>query len=62
LSAADAQRAYASSALAVRRLLDDVGGFAIANLLRDLGRGEAFEIAFLHRTNQSFTDFQAALY
>lgn len=62
LNAADAQRAYAMSALAVRRLLDDVGGFAIANLLRDLGDGVAFDAAFLHRTNRSFTDFQAALY
>lgn len=62
LNAAEAQRAYGLSALAVRRLLDDVGGFAIANLLRDLGSGEPFDSAFLHRTSQSFTDFQAALY
>jgi tetratricopeptide (TPR) repeat protein len=62
LNAADAERAYAISALAARRLLDEAGGFAIANLLRDIGAGEPFDAAFLHRTNRSFTDFQAALF
>jgi tetratricopeptide (TPR) repeat protein len=61
-SGADAQIAYATSAAAARRLLDDAGGFAIANLLRDLGRGEPFEAAFQHRIQRSFADFQAALY
>ena len=37
-----AQLAYATSALAARRLLDEAGGFAIANLLRDLGEGDRF--------------------
>jgi len=55
---ADAQLAYATSALAVRRLLDEAGGFAIANLLRDLGSGADFESAFAHRTQHSFTEFQ----
>jgi tetratricopeptide (TPR) repeat protein len=59
---AEAQRAYATSALAARRLLDEAGGFAIANLLRDLGRGEDFNAAFLHRIQRSFADFQAALF
>jgi predicted Zn-dependent protease len=62
LSAAQAQLAYATSALAARRLLDEAGGFAVANLLRDLGQGEDFDAAFLHRTNRSFTDFQATIY
>lgn len=61
-SAAQAQVAYATSALAARRLLDDAGGFAIANLLRDLGRGEDFDSAFLHRTNRSFADFQVTIF
>jgi tetratricopeptide (TPR) repeat protein len=61
-SAAQAQFAYATSALAARRLLDEAGGFAVANLLRDLGRGEDFDAAFLHRTNRSFVDFQATIY
>jgi len=61
LSGADAQRAYATSALAARRLLDDSGGFAVANLLHDLGSGEPFDAAFLHRIQRSFTDFQANL-
>ena len=49
--------AYATSARAVRRLIDEAGGFAIANLLRDLGEGADFEAAFLHRMQRSFADF-----
>ncbi len=60
LSNADAQVAYAASALAARRLLDDAGGAAVANLLRDLGDGVDFEAAFLHRIQKSFADFQAS--
>ena len=43
LSGRDAQVAYATSALAARRLLDEAGGAAVANLLRDLGDGVEFE-------------------
>ena len=60
-SAADAQVAYATRALAARRLLDEAGGTAVANLLRDLGAGVDFEAAFLHRIQKSFADFQASL-
>jgi hypothetical protein len=56
---AQAQLAYATSALAARRLLDEAGGFAVANLLRDLGQGVAFEEAFLHRIQRPFGEFQA---
>jgi tetratricopeptide (TPR) repeat protein len=59
-SGGDAQLAYATSALAARRLLDDAGGFAIANLLRDLGEGIDFDVAFLHRIQRSFDAFQSA--
>jgi tetratricopeptide (TPR) repeat protein len=59
LSGAQAQLAYATSALAARRLIDQAGGFAIANLLRDLGDGADFNAAFLHRIQRSFADFQA---
>jgi hypothetical protein len=52
--------AYATSALTVRRMLDEAGGFAVANLLRDLGEGVAFNAAFLHRMQRSFEDFQAS--
>jgi hypothetical protein len=61
LSGADAQVAYAASALAARRLVDEAGGVGVANLLRDLGAGVAFEDAFLHRVQRSFADFQASL-
>jgi tetratricopeptide (TPR) repeat protein len=53
-----AQLAYATSALAARRLLDEAGGFAVANLLRDLGEGIAFDAAFLHRIQRPFSEFQ----
>ena len=56
-----AQLAYATSALAVRRLIEEAGGFAIANLLRDLGHGAEFDAAFLHRIQRSFAEFQAPL-
>jgi tetratricopeptide (TPR) repeat protein len=62
LSGDDAQRAYATSARAAQRLLDEAGGFAVANLLRDLGRGEDFNAAFLHRIQRSFADFQATIF
>ena len=56
---AQAQLAYATSALTARRLLDEAGGFAVANLLRDLGSGAEFDAAFLHRIQRPFADFQA---
>jgi len=62
LSAGEATTAYALSAIAVRRLLDDAGGVAIANLLRDLGAGADFETAFQHRAHRTFTDFQNSLF
>lgn len=61
LSGADAQVAYAASAIAAKRLLDDAGGAAIANLLRDLGEGIELEAAFLHRIQRSLEDFEASL-
>jgi tetratricopeptide (TPR) repeat protein len=59
LTGDEAQLAYATSALAARRLIDEAGGFAIANLLRDLGDGVDFETAFLHRIQRPFSEFQA---
>lgn len=61
LSGGDARIAYAASALAAKRLLDEAGGPAIANLLRDLGEGVPFEEAFLHRIQRSLADFEASL-
>ena len=58
-SGEQAQVAYATSALAVKRMLDEAGGVAVANLLRDLGGGADFDSAFLHRMQRSFADFQA---
>jgi tetratricopeptide (TPR) repeat protein len=61
LSGGDAQLAYAASALAARRLLDEAGGTAVANLLRDLGDGIDFEDAFLRRIQKSLAEFEASL-
>jgi hypothetical protein len=61
LTGAEAQVAYATSALAARRLLDEAGGPAVADLLRDLGNGVDFEDAFLHRIQKSLAEFQASL-
>jgi tetratricopeptide (TPR) repeat protein len=57
LSGDQAQLAYATSALAARRLIEEAGGFAIANLLRDLGDGVDFDAAFLHRIQRPFSEF-----
>jgi hypothetical protein len=57
LTGAQAPLAYATSALAARRLLDEAGGFAVASLLRDLGEGVAFEAAFAHRIQRPFAEF-----
>jgi len=61
MTGAGAARAYATSARAVQRLLDDAGGVAVANLLRDLGEGVDFETAFARRMGKSFADFDASL-
>jgi tetratricopeptide (TPR) repeat protein len=61
LTGRDAQFAYAASALAARRMIDDAGGVAILNLLRDLGAGVSFETAFERRMQRSFADFLASL-
>ncbi len=54
-----AAAAYATSALAVRHLVEDAGGFAVANLIRDLGDGAEFDTAFLHRIQRPFAEFEA---
>jgi tetratricopeptide (TPR) repeat protein len=56
-----AQAAYATSALAAARLLDEAGGTAMANLLRDIGDGIEFEKAFEHRMQRSLAEFSASL-
>lgn len=61
LSGRDAQVAYAASARAAKRLLDEAGGAAVANLLRDLGDGVDFDVAFLHRIQRSLADFESSL-
>jgi tetratricopeptide (TPR) repeat protein len=58
---ADAERAYATSGLAMRRLLDEVGGTAAANLLRDIGHGVPFGIAFAQRMHRTVAEFDASL-
>jgi hypothetical protein len=55
-----ARLAYATSALAVQRMLDEAGGIAVANLIRDLGDGVDFEMAFAKRIQRSFDEFQSS--
>jgi tetratricopeptide (TPR) repeat protein len=62
LDGRQAQAAYATSARAARRLLDDAGGVAVANLLRDVGEGAPFAAAFEHRMQRSLADFERSLY
>ena len=61
MNAAEAKVANAVSARAAQWLLDNVGGFAIVNLLRDLGEDVPFERAFLNRMQRSFADFESSL-
>jgi tetratricopeptide (TPR) repeat protein len=55
----DAEIAYASSARAVRRLLDQRGAPAVVALLKDLGRGAPFASAFHRRIAMRYEDFAA---
>jgi tetratricopeptide (TPR) repeat protein len=56
-----AKLAYDVSARVARQLLDEAGGFAVANLLRDLGQGVKFDEAFVHRMPWSFESFESTL-
>ena len=60
LTGGQARLAYATSALAVQRMLDEAGGIAVANLIHDLGDGVAFEAAFENRIQRSFAQFQSS--
>ena len=55
-----ATAAYATSMRAARRLLDEAGGFAVANLLRDLGAGVPFEQAFARRIQVPLAEFESS--
>ena len=59
LNGDEAMLAYATSELAVRRLLGEVGGVALANLLRDLGDGVPLAEAFQHRLYRPLDQFLA---
>jgi len=61
LSGDEAVVAYGTSALVMRRLLDEVGGMAIANLLRDVDDGVPFPAAFAHRMQRTLAEFEASL-
>jgi tetratricopeptide (TPR) repeat protein len=61
LTGDEAGLAYATSALVVRRLMDEVGGPAIAALLRELGEGIDFETAFERHARQSWRGLQSTL-
>jgi hypothetical protein len=50
--------AYAQSAVAVKRLMDEAGASAIVGILTDLGRGLPFAEAFQRHANMPYADFQ----
>jgi tetratricopeptide (TPR) repeat protein len=55
----DAEIAYASAALAVRRLIEQRGASAVVALLKDLARGAPFASAFQQRIAMRYEDFEA---
>ena len=59
LSRRDAEIAYASAALAVRRLIEQRGAAAVVALLKDLARGAPFASAFEQRIAMRYEDFEA---
>ena len=61
LSDAQAQLAYAESALAARAMLDVRGPSAVLMLLRDLGAGAPFGTAFHQRIGVRYEEFQDAV-
>ena len=54
----DAALAYAQSAAAVKRLLDEAGPPAIVGILTELARGTPFAEAFERHTNVAYAEFQ----
>lgn len=58
---AQAQLAYAESAVAARAMLDLRGPSAVVMLLRDLGAGAAFSTAFHQRIGVRYEEFQDAV-
>lgn len=50
--------AYAQSAAAVKRLMDEAGAPAIVGILTDIGRGLSFPEAFERNTHMSYSEFQ----
>ena len=60
LSGGDAELSYASSAIAVRRIIDESSCLAVANLLRDLADGTDLETAFAHRIQRPLSDLVAS--
>lgn len=59
-SPGQATAAYAVSALAVRRLIEDAGGLAMTNILKDVDDGVSFDAAFAHRMQRTVEEFQTA--
>jgi tetratricopeptide (TPR) repeat protein len=61
MSPAEAKVAYATSARAVRWLIENAGSFAVVNLLRDVNDGVTFERAFMNRIQRSVASFESEL-
>lgn len=61
LAGQDVPLAYAQSTRAVQRIIELRGAAAVAALLKDLGRGTRFEIAFRNRMAMEYEDFEAMM-
>jgi tetratricopeptide (TPR) repeat protein len=57
----DVPLAYAQSTRAVQRIIELRGTAAVAALLKDLGRGSRFDIAFRNRVAMELEDFDAMM-
>jgi tetratricopeptide (TPR) repeat protein len=56
-----AKVAYAQSAIAVQRLLQEAGASSVVGILTEIGRGTSFPEAFQRHTGMSYEEFQKRL-
>jgi hypothetical protein len=61
LPSRDAEIAYASAAMAVRRLMDERGMGPLVALLQDLPRGASFPLAFQRRMGMRYEKFATVI-
>jgi hypothetical protein len=60
-SGEQAELAYAESAIVVQRILNEAGGYAVVQMLRDIGEGIDLSDAFLKRIQRPLADFISSI-